>query len=791
MNSMNNRSATFDTGGWIRNLALLVITVFALGVQAATPPRLLQSIDVVPLPGDRVLLTLNLSGPAPEPIVFTVAEPARLSIDLPETQVAMRERHTKVDFGNTQAITIAQAKQRSRVVVELTNMAPYKVNAEGNRILVQIGSGPGDVPEGNTKPSAASEPETPVAPAVVPAPEPAAAPLPVPVTPTPISQPATAAVPNRPPVVLPSNEPEPTVVRPQPAEPPAVAPRPPITPRPAQTTNSNAAGNIQNLDFRRGENGEGRIIIRLSNENIVANVEETGGKIAVQFDGAAVGNDLRRRLDVLDFATPVKFIDTNMNNQGAKVVITPIADADFERAAYQTGNLFTVELQPLTQAEVEARQASEPKYTGERITFDFQNVEVRRVLQIIAEEVGFNIVVSDSVGGNATLRLINVPWDQALDVLLKGQGLGKREEGNVVMIGPLAEIQQQELEILQARTTQEQAAPLISELVQINYAKASDISALLKSGENSQLTERGRISVDERTNTLLILETRSKLEEVRKLISRLDIPVRQVLIETRIVVANDDFSKDLGARFGVTQNEAVSDNLLLTQGTLEGTDTTVDSLATINPGDPVAIGALPQRLNFNLPVAGGGSAALAILGTNFLIDLELSALQAENRGEILSNPRVVTSNGTEAYIQQGVEIPFLEAASSGTATISFKEAVLNLTVTPQITPDERIIMDLLVTQDSVGAFVPVQGGGTVPSINTREVQTQVLVDNGETVVLGGIYEQTNLENVSKVPFLGDVPLLGAFFRNRSKTSNKVELLVFVTPKILNQGLVTE
>ena len=747
--------------GQLMGLAFLV---YALSIRAAVPARALQSIDVVPLPGDRVLLTLNLSSSAPEPIVFTIADPARLSLDLPDTQVAMRERHTRVDFGNMQAITVAQAAQRSRVVVELTELTPYNVRAEGNRILVQIGS---------NEAISASTAETVGAP--ISSPAPAVAPTPLPVVPEPVK---------------PAASPAPAVPAPAPARP--VLRDEVRMPRAAIDHSDAATGQIQNIDFRRGENGEGRIVVRLSNENILANVDESGGRIKVQFDGAILPSRLQQRLDVLDFATPVKFIDSSSNANGAEISIIPIANADFERAAYQTGNLFTIELQPLTAAEVEARQRLQPKYTGERITFDFQAVEVRRVLQIIAEEVGFNIVVSDSVGGNITLRLMNVPWDQALDVLLKAQGLGKREEGNVVMIGPLSEIQKQDLEELEARTSQEQAAPLISELVQINYAKASDIATLLKSGDNSQLTERGKISVDDRTNTLLVLETRSKLEEVRKLIARLDIPVRQVLIETRIVVANDDFSRDLGARYGLTTFKRVGDEYFtLSQGSLEGTDTSRNSLAGAAPGDPIEIGALPQRLNFNLPVAGGGQAALAILGSNFLIDLELSALQAENRGEILSNPRVVTSNGSEASIQQGVEIPFLEAASSGAATISFKEAVLNLTVTPQITPDERIIMDLSVNQDSVGSFVPVQGGGSVPSINTREVKTQVLVENGETVVLGGIYEQSNLENISKVPFFGDIPILGAFFRNRSKSSSKVELLVFVTPKILNQGLITK
>jgi type IV pilus assembly protein PilQ len=390
---------------------------------------------------------------------------------------------------------------------------------------------------------------------------------------------------------------------------------------------------------------------------------------------------------------------------------------------------------------------------------------VRALLQIIADVADVNMVVSDKVQGTMALRLEDVPWDQALDIILDSRGLGMQSQGNVITIAPLADIAVRREAQQKAQKATEQLAPLHSEIIQINYARASDFAALLKSGNVSLLSERGQVAVDERTNTLLVSETASKLQEIRRLIDHLDIPVRQVLIESRIVVANREFARDIGVSTSAQDQAVIGDGIV-------GGDKAVTSGFTVN-----------------LPVANAaGSISTSIIGSSFNLNLALSALESEQLGEIISSPRVITANGKEARIDQGVEIPFLEAASSGAATVQFKEAVLSLTVTPQITPDERVVMDLLVTQDTQGQSVNVQGGGQVPSINTRSLATQVLVDDGETVVLGGIYEQENRDTYDQVPILSEIPLVGALFRTTGKQRDKRELLLFITPKILKEGM---
>lgn len=545
------------------------------------------------------------------------------------------------------------------------------------------------------------------------------------------------------------------------------------------------AQGIRNVDFRRGPRGEGQIIVKLTSPSIPVDVRQERGNLVVEFHNAQLPANLERRLDVTDFATPVKMVDTFTQGKNVQMVIT--STGEYEHLAYQSDDVLTIEVKQPEKKETAIAQ--EETYTGERLSLNFQNIEVRSVLQLIADFTGLNIVVSDAVSGSLTLRLHNVPWDQALDIILKTKGLDMRQSGNVVLVAPSAEIAARERQEMEARKQVEELAPLRSEFVQINYAKAADIAALLKAKENTLLSPRGNVTVDERTNTLLLQDTADRLEDIRRLVARLDIPVRQVLIESRIVIANNDFSRDMGVRFGATAVRKNGNNgIVTTSGRLTGTDTTVNSaLENIqNTGQPfpVEVPSLEDRLNVNLPVAGNaGRIALAILGSDYLLDLELSALQAEGRGEVISSPRVITANQREARIEQGVEIPYQEATSSGATSTSFKKAVLSLSVTPQITPDDRIIMDLAVTKDSVGG---VYGG--IPSINTREVATQVLVDNGETVVLGGIYEQERINSVEKVPVLGDLPGLGVLFRNKTETDNKSELLVFVTPKIVKESL---
>jgi len=706
--------------GLLLSLASLLLSPLAL----AEPSRALQSIETAPLDGGRALVTLTLSAAAPAPSLMVTSNPARLSVDLPDTRLALAEHYRRVSVGQARAISSAQAGTRTRVVIEMAQMARYSTRVAGNQVLLVI--------EAGNAAATTTASTVPVAPVAI----------------------ARAAA----------------------------------SPTKASTAAAPTAS-ISNVDFRRGEKGEGRIVVTLNNAQSTVDVADEGGRITARFRNVAATNALLRRLDVIDFATPVKFIDTQRAGQDTLIMATPIPGADYEHVAYQSGNTFTIELQPLNAAQRDEKRRNEPQYTGERISLSFQSVDIRSLLQIIADVAGTNMVVSDSVSGEIAMRLQNVPWDQALDIILRTKGLGMRQQGNVMMVAPLTELAERDKVEAEAEKQKTELAPLRSELIQVNYAKAAEIAALLKAGDNSILTERGRVSVDDRTNTLLVLETREKLTEMRTLIGRLDVPVRQVLIESRIVIANNDYSRELGARFGVSAARRNGNNgLVSTSGSAEGTDAAVSGFRT--NGNTFTTGNLNDRFNVSLPASGGqaGRIALAVLGSNYLVDLELSALQAEGRGEIVSTPRVITSNAKQASIEQGVEIPYQEAASSGATSVSFKKAVLSLNVTPQITPDDRIIMDIAVNNDSVGQTYSTGNGGTVPSIDTRKVVTQVLVQNGQTVVLGGIYQQENRNSISKVPLLGDIPVLGLAFRNKLTVNNKDELLIFVTPKILREGL---
>jgi type IV pilus assembly protein PilQ len=450
------------------------------------------------------------------------------------------------------------------------------------------------------------------------------------------------------------------------------------------------------------------------------------------------------------------------------------------------------------------------EYVGERLTLNFQDIETRAVLQLLADTSGQNMVISDSVAGNVTLRLQNVPWDQALDVVMRTKGLDNRQEGNVIFIAPAAEIAAREKELLSARKEAQELAPLRTEYLQVNYAKAADLAALIKSGAGSLISERGSVAIDERTNTLLLQDTSERLADIRRLVSTLDIPVKQVMIEARIVIVSDDYSRDLGVRFGANAafTQGGSDGLGFLGGPLGNDD---DDSVGISPfpalgnppvgtptvgsdNDRAQLGGvrLPgnaaDRYLVNLPAANpAGRLALTLLDSDYLVDLELSAAQAEGRGEIISSPRLITANQREATIEQGVEIPYQEASSSGATTTQFKKAVLSLKVTPQITPDNRVILDLTVSKDSVGQLVASATGGLVPSIDTREIVTQVLVNDGQTVVLGGILETERRDAENKVPYLGDIPVVGRLFKRTTTTDNKDELLIFVTPRILREG----
>jgi type IV pilus assembly protein PilQ len=553
-----------------------------------------------------------------------------------------------------------------------------------------------------------------------------------------------------------------------------------VTSAPLTKSSSAIAKGVTNIDFKRGPNGEGRIILNLTSTSISTDVWRENNVVYVELIGSQLPDELQRRMDVSDFATPINNIDTIQD--GANIKMTISSGGDFEHLAYQTDRIYTIEVAPISKEEEEKKKKTKFGYTGDRLSLNFQDIEVRSVLQLLADFTGLNLVVSDSVVGNLTLRLKNVPWDQAMDIILKTKGLAQRRAGNVILIAPTDEIAAREKLELESRRQVEELERLRTEFMRVNYAKAQEMADLLNQKDNAILSNRGSVSVDVRTNTLLVKDTNSSLLSVRQLLNELDIPVRQVLIESRVVIANDDFSKELGVRFGISRDSSANNSFAtpgdaaVTAGNLNGiTDLVNNNTFSATDG-----------LNVNLPVqnpAGSFALALAKLPLGTLLEMELSAAQIEGRGEVVSSPRVITANSHTAKIQQGVEIPYL-SLDDGTATLKFREAVLSLEVTPQITPDDRIIMDLDVHKDAVGETVSFQGGLSAPSIDTRQVQSQLLVDNGQTVVLGGIYETVKSKQVSRVPFFSDLPIIGALFRSTIDIDDRSELLIFVTPKIL-------
>ncbi len=709
MTTRKVRIATFAAS------ALMALAALTVDARAAGGNKL-EAIDVKTLSSQQVQLTLRLSGPAPEPMAFTIDKPARISLDLPNTSLALASRRIDVRSGGVDTVLAAEAGGRTRIVVDLDTLIPYTTEVQGNNLIVTLGAQPG----------------------------------------TPVVTAAAAQIGG--------------------------------TSAPAAAGAEHA---LRSIDFRRGTDGTGRIIVRLSDPRIPINIHQEGNQVVVDFAGALLPKHLMRRYDVTDFATPVQTLDAVRNGGGSRLVIN--AHGAFDQLAYQTDSEYVVEIKPSTK-----RAANEAKkeYTGERLTLNFQDIDVRSVLQLLADTGGQNIVVSDSVTGNLTLRLQNVPWDQALDIVLRTKGLDKRRQGNVIIVGPTAELAAQEKAELSARNQIQELEPLHTEFLQVNYAKVSDLATLIKasgSSKNSMLSSRGSLSIDERTNTLLVQDTPERLADIRRLVQRLDVPVKQVLIEARIVVVTDKFERDLGARFGVTSvHSNGSRGVLAVTGNGTGADTMTSSATTnlnsTGSAFPVTTPILANRYQVNLPVANpAGSIGVALLGSSYLVDLELSAAQNEGRGEVISSPRVITANQKEATIMQGVEIPYQQSASSGATTTQFKKAVLSLKVTPLITPDSRVILDLDVSDDSVGQLVQSATGGTVPSIDTREIITQVLVNDGQTVVLGGILETTKSKAADKVPYLGDIPILGHLFKSTTDVNNKTELLIFITPKILREG----
>ncbi|WPO99604.1 type IV pilus secretin PilQ [Pseudomonas sp. HR96] len=686
----------------------LWIALGAPAVMAAT----LKTLDVASLPGDRVELKLSFDGPVAPPRGYTTDQPARIALDLPGVTSQVDNKSRDLGGGNARSAVVIEAKDRTRIIVNLTTLVPYSTRVQGNDLFILIGQG------------AASLGATPRAP----------------------------------------------------TNPPAAA-RPVAAPSAVASKSSSPLGRaIRNVDFQRGELGEGNVVIDLSDPSISADIKEEGGKIRVDFPRTQLPDALRVRLDVKDFATPVQFVNSSIAADRATILIEPTGAFDY--SSYQTDNKLTVSVRPLTNDDLARRNAERNVYTGEKLSLNFQDIDVRSVLQLIADFTNLNLVASDTVKGGITLRLQNVPWDQALDLVLKTQGLDKRKIGNVLLVAPADEIAARERQELESQKQIQELAPLRRELLQVNYAKAADIAKLFQSvtaGESKE-TERGSITVDERTNNIIAYQTQDRLDELRRIVAQLDIPVRQVEIEARIVEANVNYNKSLGVKWGGQTNRTGNSNFTTYGGlptTSTSSTTTATTGTTVTTAQPfVDLGATDAT----------SSIGIGFLTSNVLLDLELSAMEATGNGEIVSQPKVVTSDKETAKILKGTEVPYQEASSSGATTVSFKEASLSLEVTPQITPDSRIIMEVKVTKDEPDYLNAVLG---VPPIKKNEVNAKVLVNDGETIVIGGVFSNTQSKTTAKVPFLGDVPYLGRLFRSDTVSEAKSELLVFLTPRIMN------
>ncbi|KPG89153.1 fimbrial protein [Pseudomonas sp. RIT-PI-q] len=687
---MNRIFSTFGISLWIAMLSPMV--------QAAN----LKTLDVAALPGDRVELKLAFDGPPPTPHGYTTEQPARIALDLPGVVSQLANKSRDLGGGNARSATVVEAKDRTRLIINLTQLSPYSSRVEGNTLFVVVG-------QGANKTASSPAPKAPRAATATPAPARAYAP---------------------------------------------------------------AGKAIRGVDFQRGTQGEGNVVIDLSDPSIAPDIQERDGKIILGFAKTQLPEPLRVRLDVKDFATPVQFVNASATGDRATISIEP--SGAFDYSTYQTDNKLTVSIRPMTVDDLQKRNTERFAYTGEKLSLNFQDIDVRSVLQLIADFTNLNLVASDTVQGGITLRLQNVPWDQALDLVLKTKGLDKRKIGNVLLVAPAAEIAAREQQELESQKQIADLAPLRRELLQVNYAKAADIAKLFQSvtSAEAKADERGSITVDERTNNIIAYQTQERLDELRRIVAQLDIPVRQVMIEARIVEANVDYDKSLGVRWGGSVQNKGNWN---TSGVSNG----ANASSTIGT---------PGSTSTNSPFVDMGTAAntsgigIAFITDNVLLDLELTAMEKTGNGEIVSQPKVVTSDKETAKILKGTEIPYQEASSSGATSVSFKEASLSLEVTPQITPDNRIIMEVKVTKDEPDYLNKVQD---VPPIKKNEVNAKVLVNDGETIVIGGVFSNTQSKVVDKVPFLGDVPYLGRLFRRDVVSEKKSELLVFLTPRIMN------
>ncbi len=712
---------------------LVLASACAMVAQISVAAERVGLTQVMPieLPNGETELRMVFSGAPPVPQAYQIERPARLVVDLPATSNELNTRYQNLTTGQARSMSIVDNQEITRLVINLSETGGYTTRVEGNTLILRIGQAA-------------------------------------------LGAATTVSSPNR-------------IAAAQ-----AVVAAPKIV--------SQAESAIANIDFRRGTGGDGQVLVRLNNPNVPVDVQQQGSKITARFLGTKLPENLRRRLNVNDFATPVSLVDAYNEGSNAVIVIQP--QGDFEYLAYQADNQLTISVKRPAQDAV--KRAEPPTFVGERLSMDFQDIEVRSVLQLIADFTKQNLVASDTVQGRITIRLQSVPWDQALDIILRTKGLDQRKSGNVIMIAPAAEIAAREKLEIQASQQILQLAPLQTEYIQLSYAKAMDVQTLITSGRNnggsgntgasnnsggeanvgSLLSSRGTMSVDARTNTLIIQDTARKIDEIRELILKLDVPIRQVMIEARIVRATDSFSKELGVKWGVLSNPASHAGIGGGNLQLGGSEQTLADLRDVDDDGKVTI-TRPQNLNIDMGVKGAGASriALGILNmSDVILDLELSALQADGKGEIVATPKVLTTDKQKARVAAGTQIPYQTATSSGATAIQFINAELSLEVTPSITPDGRIGMELFVNSDSPGEIQPTG----IRAIDTNRVSTNVLVDDGQTVVLGGIFQNQTTKGTLKTPFLGDLPYVGRLFRKETQSNNKQELLIFVTPRLVSE-----
>jgi len=715
--------ALFSLGLNMRKIAILIVC-FASALANANS---INKIDFSQLPGERFEVRIGFDSIPPEPKGYTIERPARIVLDFPDTSSSLKERRFPLAVDNGQSALLLASEGRTRLILNLNQLSTYTTRTDGNSFIVEVGA----AQVGGAKSNA---------------------------------QHGSGLI-------------------------------------------SNASGGLSaqdsikgvrvtNIDFRRGTTGEGRVIVSLSNPKVSANMVGTGAGVRLSFKDVWLPPELRRRLDVVDFATPVSLVAAAQDGENSVLNIS--ASGDFDYLAYQTDNEYVVSIKPLTEREKQEKK-KDFEYTGQKLSLDFQDIEVRAVLQIIADFTDLNLVASDTVQGRITLRLQNVPWDQALEMVLKNKGLDKRQVGNVLMVAPAAEIAERERQEISTKKQLEELAPLRTEYIRVRYASAKEIFELFKGGSSgsgsgsgrggsqstgSVLSERGQGVVDERTNSIIITDTADRIEAFKRLIDQIDVPVRQVMIEARIVIANTDFQRQLGIRWGGVGYNLNNSRLIEVAGSQQGLD---DDQGT-SPGNWFTNGGtlnLTENNMVNLPVTSpAGSLAVGVLTDSVFLDMELSALETSGYAEIISQPKVITSDKQTAVIKSGTEVAYQETSPSGGTTTGFKEAVLMLEVLPQITPDNRIIMNLNVSKDSVGEIT--QTG--VPSIDITRLQTKVLVNNGQTVVLGGVFSVEGVKGETKVPVLGDIPYLGRLFKRTVNQQTKSELLIFVTPKLIADSL---